>query len=32
MDLQELNIALFRLINDSGKEFPFLDPLFVLCA
>lgn len=28
----ELNIELFRMINDLGKEYPFLNPIFVFFA
>lgn len=32
MNIHDINIALFHLINDFGKEFPGLNPLFVMLA
>jgi len=32
MNIQEVNIALFHLINNFGKEFPELNPLFIVLA
>ena len=32
MKNHDVNIALFRLINDFGKEFPGLNPLFIMLA
>ncbi|WP_338754649.1 undecaprenyl-diphosphatase [Bacillus sp. FJAT-52991] len=32
LDISEVNISLFRLINDLGKEYPFLNPTFSFIA
>lgn len=32
MSISEVNISLFRMINDLGKEFTFLNPVFVFIA
>jgi undecaprenyl-diphosphatase len=32
MNIHEVNIALFHLINNFGKEFPELNPLFIVLA
>jgi len=32
LDLSEVNIALFRLVNDLGKEYTYLNPVFSFIA
>lgn len=32
LDISEVNISLFRLVNDLGKEHPFLNPVFSFIA
>lgn len=32
LDISEINLSLFRLVNDLGKEYPFLNPIFIFIA
>jgi len=32
LDISEVNISLFRFVNDLGKEYPFLNPTFIFIA
>ncbi|WP_090735287.1 undecaprenyl-diphosphatase [Paenibacillus sp. Mc5Re-14] len=32
LDISEVNISLFRWVNDLGKEYPFLNPTFIFIA
>ncbi|MCH1625242.1 undecaprenyl-diphosphatase [Fredinandcohnia quinoae] len=32
MNISEMNVSLFRMINDLGKEFTFLNPIFIFIA